>query len=341
MSDSIRDDIEAAMKESESREEIVDAAIENTEDEVADEESGKAGDIESSAEGTSEPETSKDKAPDPAAAPTEEVTESEGTWDHNRAPTSWSPKVRESWGKLPEDVRKEIIRREEASVMGVRKLQEDFQPVRQFAENLTPFIQEARQLGADPGQYIHNVMTVERQLRAPDPQAKFSALLDIADTYGIPLRQYLKASGTDVPAAPAAQPQLPPEVQRELQEMRAWRQSTEQQTLQQQIDGFRKDNEFFDDVRDHMAALIDSGAAKTLQEAYDAAIWVNPEVRSVMLSRQEAEKQKGKLTERQAAASGASVKTSGAADLDIDTDDDDSTEAIVRKAMRAANSGRV
>jgi DNA mismatch repair ATPase MutL len=221
MSDSIRDDIEAALKEQDERE---------PEDQIEQEE-----ELDEEVE-VPEPEKNEPEKPEEPEVKEPEAAkpEQEGTWSPEKAPTSWSPKVREQWGKLPEDVRKEIVRREEASGQGVRKLQEEFQPVRQFAEQLSPFIQEARQLGADPTQYIANVMVGERSLRSQDPNEKFNALLNIADQYGIPLRQYL---GGEQPPAQSA-PAIPAAVQQELQAMRQWREQEQAQQLQSQIEEF-------------------------------------------------------------------------------------------------------
>jgi hypothetical protein len=45
-------------------------------------------------------------------------------------------------------------------------------------------------------------------------------------------------------------------------------------------------NEFFDDVRDMMADLIESGRAATLDESYTAACWANPDTRKILLQRE-------------------------------------------------------
>lgn len=260
-----------------------------------------------------------------------------------KAPSSWSPKVREKWGELPEDVRAEIIRREEASASGVRKLQEEYAPIHRFAEAMSPFLQEASRMGQDPTGYIANVMVAERQLRHPDQEMRFHALLNIADSYGIPLRQIINRSvGQEILHQPQQQQgqQMHPAVQQELAAMRQWREQQENQTIESQINAFKKDKEFFEDVRDLMADLMDSGVAKDLQDAYDKACWTNPEVREVLRQRELSGTKKDAIKNRQAAAAGASVKASGQADIQVDTDDDDSIEASVRRAMREA-SGRV
>ena len=272
----------------------------------------------------------------------EEPAESQVTLSNEKAPSSWSPSVREKWGKLDPDVRAEIIRREEASVNGVRKLQEEHAPIRQFAENLSPFINEAIQGGVNPAQYIGNVMATERRLRSPDLEQKFTALIEIADQYGIPLRDIINQSvGKEV--LTKATPQtaaIPPQIQQELEESRRFRQQQQERALQQEIESFSKDKEFFEDVKSIMADFMDSGRAKSLADAYEQACWVHPDVRKVMLERDTSEKKKGDLKQRQTAASGAKVKASGTADVTVDDDGDDSIEATVRKAMIEA-AGRV
>lgn len=276
----------------------------------------------------------------------EEEQESEKapvTLSNEKAPAGWSPVVREKWGTIDPEVRAEIIRREEASANGVRKLQEEHAPVRGFVDSLAPFINEAIQGGVNPAQYIGNVMAAERNLRSPNMEQKFNALVEIADQYGIPLRDIINQSvGKEILSkAPAQnQTQLPPQVQRELEESRRFREQQQQQSLQREIEAFSADKEFFSDVSSIMADFMDSGRAKTLAEAYEQACWVHPDVRKVMLEREKGDKKKEDLKKRQSDASAAKVKSSGAADISVDDSDDDSIEAEVRRAVKEA-SGRV
>lgn len=335
------DEIAQAFRDSEQEtEELLDPTTPDDTPEVARDEHGrfaKKDEPETEAEvpdGSGEPEGEK------AATESEhkvEQPEEQGTWDHNKAPTSWSPKVRELWATLPEEVRREVVRREEASVNGVRKLQEEFAPVRQFTQSLAPFLQEYQQLGTHPAQHVHNVLAAERALRSGDINSKMEALLGIADQYGIPLRQAINsAAGTElVPTKPA----IPAEVQRELEESRRFRESFQQQTVQQTIQSFGKTHEFFEDVRGTMADMLDAGVASDMEDAYEKATWAHPEVRAVLLQRQQAGKQQEELKSRQSAAAAATVKSSGKAELDIDDDADDSMEATIRRAFR--QSGRV
>lgn len=342
---SLHDEIKAAFAATNAK--VEDEKVDNTEVidtlEGKDEAADKA-EADKDHEDAGDPALKADDKTDPAPkdeSATEEAGGTEVKLTESKAPSSWSPKVREKWNELPEEVRSEIIRREEASVNGVRQLQNEFAPIRQFAESISPFLQEAAQQGQDPSSYVRNVLIAERNLRNPDHNARFEALLGIADSYGIPLRQALnQAAGKELlPVAPT-QPQLPPEVMRELQAAREFRESMQSQTIEQQVESFKTGKEFFNDVRATMADLMDAGIAKSLDDAYDKACKLHPEVSEVLATRARSETSQQQQNQRRAAAAGASVTASGAADITVDDGDDDSIEATVRKAF-VGQSGRV
>lgn len=293
------------------------------------------------------PQGKTDADPAPVEKATEKVEEApaepEGVkLDKERAPTSWNAKVREKWGELPEEVRAEVIRREESHANGIRKLQDEMAPVRQFTEQLGGVIQEAASLGQAPIQYIHNLAQAERSLRVGAPEQKFETLLNLADQYGIPLRQAINgAAGKELLPSQPQQAQLPQEFQRQFEEMRQQLANNQAQTVQQQVASFSQGKEFFEDVREQMAALFDSGQANDLQEAYDKAVWLHPEVRQVLIDREKAQNNSAGLKQRQTAAAAAALKSGGQNDIKVEVDDgDDSIEALVRKSM-AASTGRL
>jgi hypothetical protein len=266
----------------------------------------------------------------------------------DKAPSSWTPKAREEWAKLPETARQEILRREEDSVKGIRQLQDQMAPYTQFAQTLEPFIKEAFDNKTDPGQYIGNVMQAERRLRIGTAEERFSSLVEIAEGYGIPLRKIINdAMGQEIipdPFLNKRQNSIPPEVQRELDESRKFREemtqtrSTEDEaSLQKQIDEFKKDKEFFDDVADDMGLLMGTGRATTLQDAYDKACRLNPDVYELL---QERAKQPSLSDKQRAAAKLKGTSSNSAETGNSDFDDDDDTETTVRKAI-AAQSGRI
>lgn len=290
-----------------------------------------------------EPEK-KQEAPAAVKAPEQEATPQteQPILTQDKAPQGWAPNIREKWGSIPEEIRKEVLRREEDMAKGVRQLQERYVPLEQFVHNLEPFLNEARQFGVAPDQYIGTVLQSERILRTSDLPGKFQEILRIADQYGVPLRDVINQSvGAQVIPPANQQPSyIPPEVAQELQEMRNWRAQFENDSVTSEVEAFAKDKEFIKDVNLQMAALLEGGAANGLQEAYELACWANPQVREVLLARQNGQKSKDAIKERQTTAAGASVKPQGSIDVKVDNEDEDLADTV-RAAFAAASTGRV
>jgi len=255
----------------------------------------------------------------------------------DRAPASWTPAMREKWGSLDPDIRGEIIRREEASMHGVRHLQEQYQPLQQMNNDLRPYIEQAFEYGFQPSQYITGALKMQNDLNAETIPERFQALLRIADDFGIPLRDVINESvGQQVLEAPS-QMRLPPEIQSQLAEIQGWRQQQEQNQTNYEISNFANhpEAEFFEDVRHKMADLIDAGLAEGLVDAYQQAIWIVPEVRQVLMARQGQQSQAGAVQQRQKAAAGVSPRGGGKIAVADSSDADDDLSDTIRKAFQA------
>jgi hypothetical protein len=287
-------------------------------------------------------EAAAEKAPaDVAEASADGTEQPASTWTQDKPPSSWTPAAREKWNEIPPELRQEIIRREEASVMGVRKMQESIAPAKEFLDSMNPYVQEAQSLGVDFRQHVSSVLNTERVLRTADMPSKFNALLGIADQYGIPLRDIVNQSvGQQVLEAPhQQQAAIPPEFQREMQEIRQWRDQMETAQVEQAIHGFSADKEFYGDVRHQMADLIEKGLAPDLNAAYDQACWMNAGVREVLLARQSSGQQNNVVAKKQVAAASTSIKPGGKVSVKVE-DESDNIADIVRGAF-AAGSGRI
>ncbi len=334
---SLNDEIRAAMEESSGEE----SSTEKPRDESG-KFTTKYGESEVDAAARLEP---KAKTPPTEEAPVEPAAggEDQQLLTEDKAPRGWSPAAREKWTSIPDDLRKEILRREEASVLGVRQMQEKFAPAENFIRSLEPILNESRGIGVAPEQYMMALASSERLLRTADLPSKFNELLRIADQYGIPLRDIVNQSvGQQVLAAPQnRQTAVPTEVQRELNEMRQWREQFENNNVTAEITRFSADKEFFEDVRLKMATFIETGAETTLQAAYDAACWATPAVREVLLARTGQQKQGDYLKARQTAAAGASTKPSGTVDVKVSDDDEDDLASTIRKEYARSATGRV
>lgn len=332
--DDLRNELMSAMK---SVEETEDAEKQPTTDTSKE---GAGGDV------AKDPESPKAGTPEGADGEgSGEEKKSEPILKEDKAPQSWSPAAREKWSQIPDDLRKEIIRREEAAAVGVRQLNERFAPAVKFVESLGPILQEARDSGVDPTGYISSVMQTERALRTADTKGKFNVLLSLADQYGVPLREIINASvGQEVlqKGVQPGQPQmtLPPELVRELEESRRWRQEQEGSRVQSEIASFSNGKEFFEDVRGQMADLLQSGVAANLDDAYDKACWADPNIRKVLIERERQGQQRTDISQRQQAAGLVNIPSQGA--INVKTgNEEESLEDSIRAAFRTSSTGRI
>jgi len=280
--------------------------------------------VEPTKEETAEPKKDDDAAP--------------MTWDHKRPPSSWTPKAREDWGLIPEHLQKEIIRREENAATGASKLHTTYAPAKALMDNLHPYFDEVVSLGINPVDHVGMLLEAEKTLRTADMPTKFDTLLSMADQFGIPLRDMVNNTfGAEV--LKPVQPAIPDEIRTELAEIRAWREQQELTVVNAEVEQFGAAAEFFTDVREAMADLIEKGVAPDLQAAYDMAVWSNPEIRDILVSRTNPQKE-DKVAARQLQAAKGSVKSSGVLDVPVDDDTEDSIADTLRKAFNKS-SGRV
>jgi len=93
-------------------------------------------------------------------------------------------------------------------------------------------------------------------------------------------------------------------------------QQQHEQALNSEIAQFAAEpnHEHFETVKLHMASLLQGGQAKTLQDAYEQAIYANPTTRSTVLQQQVTAAQEEAKRKAQAAktASGVNVKSRAA-----------------------------
>jgi hypothetical protein len=260
--------------------------------------------------------------------------------------------MKEKWSTLPEDVRTEITRREEATATGVQKLMQHYEPMEEIYNTLLPYEQYFEHIQEDPRQYLTSMMGVEQTLRLGNPAQKIEMVLALADTYGVPIRPALDAAMNgklnelmqNAHQQHKTPPAVPPHIQRELEEQRQWRAQVEDQAATGELQEFaaQPGHEYLDHVRDDMADLIESGVVETYQDAYDLAIWRNPQLRAQAQAQQNGQQMLSGVQQRQQAA--AAVVAPGQAPLTTGEPDDKGADVYddVRRAWNAnARAGGV
>jgi hypothetical protein len=269
-----------------------------------------------------------------------------------KPPIDWSPSLREHWKKLPPDVQKAVHDRE-AQVNNV--MQQTAQD-RRLAQGFNEVVSQYRGLMAaegvqDPLQGIQGLLMTTAQLAMGNQQTKAQRIAALIQHYGVDIETL------DTVLA-GEQPQNNPD--HRLEEMLNQRlapvnqlleqlnQSRQQQFQQvqtqatQSIEQFAADpqNEFFDSVRYAMADFLDvaaqNGVHMSLEEAYQRACALNPEINQITSQRQQAQSatSKADVMRRKATAS-SSVKGHRAGGADANA----KQERSLREELEANFSG--
>lgn len=229
------------------------------------------------------------------------------------APEAFSKEAKAEWAKTPPTVQQAILKREQDVLKGVQELKGRYSDI---DKSLEPHIDAIRRHGHTPAQAVSQLFGWFQAL-AGNPEQAFPAL---AKSFNYDIAKIAAAAGQqqDGKAPVQGQPggEIPPAVQKYIndmhQEVAGLKQAMTEKigglesTFQQQSEAktqevlmnWAKDKPHFESVRGLMAQLISSGAVPLkngqvdLDGAYDMAIYSNPDVRTKLLSEQEAARQK-------------------------------------------------
>lgn len=268
--------------------------------------------------------------------------------DPAKPPSSWTPQMREKWSTIPEDIRGEIIRREESMAQGIQKLKAQYEPADNFYKQVMEHNQYFQHIQTTPSEYFSAMLQAEQTLSLGNPAQKMEMILKLADDYGIPFRQALdEAMGGGLATmiqqshqhfkTPAA---LPPEIMRELSELRAGQQKLVSDAAQREYDEFMStEPAFFEDVKEQMAKLIESGAATGYKDAYETAVWSNPELRQKMIAQGNGQAQLTGVAARQAAAAAVATPPAASIAAPPTSENNDDIFDAVRNAWKKNEQG--
>lgn len=237
------------------------------------------------------------KAQTPTPKPQEGTQAVQPVAKGEKPPPSWSPPAREHWGKLPQEVREDVWRREQETSMALRESAEARQFHQTFAKMAAPYESMFRAEGVDPLRGAGNLFQAFGVLQQGNAGAKAQLLATIGKTYGIDPQLLTDAwNGTGAPEGQHAQASVDPRVI--AQQVRAQVMADIQQERQQthlshaatEVESFGQDKEFFHDVRGTMAAILDGATQSrqhmTLDQAYKIALQFHPGTSSVLQQRE-------------------------------------------------------
>lgn len=229
-------------------------------------------------------------------------------------PASWSAAAKADFGTLPEHIRQEVLKREADIQRGLAQQQSGAERLNRLTALFQPRAEKLRMAGVTEDQAIGQLLAAQDYLER-DP---VNAISYLARSYGVDLRVFGQGQGQQQPQ----EAQLPPVVQQLAQQVQALTNAHAQQQQQAQesqrgqyigqVQAFATDpaNLYFENVREKMAALIQTGAAKDLPDAYQQATWADPEIRPLLL-KQQAEAQAAQTAEAARAKAAQARRASG------------------------------
>ena len=242
-------------------------------------------------------------------------------------PSHWKGVAKVAWNTLSPEAQKHIA--------------EDYAQVTQAQSRLSA-LESA--IGQERAQVLAaNYGSVDQGLKNVLAGADFANknpqgfILWLAQRAGIDLTQLAgQSDGGWAGAQPSAQPNpLFDEINSLRNELQQLKQQSTQAPIKSQIDAMSKDAAkypYFNDLRPHMAALIQSGAATTLTDAYDQAAWSRPDIRTSLIEgerKKSAEAEAAKVTAAKQAAISITGSPRGAK-----APDDEPNESIEETARR-------
>lgn len=205
-------------------------------------------------------------------------------------PHGWTPAAKAAYAALPPEVQEAVARRELEINNGFRKLQE--------YKGLEDYAEIARESGTTLKEALDRYKAAEDNLDR-DFAGGIAQLCEMYQVHPVQLaRTFLQAFGV-APGTPGQpQPQGNPETQlivRQLagmqEQVRALvseRERAESEAINGSLEAFAAENMYFEDVRQDMALLIKNDRASSLEEAYNKACRMHPEIGDLLIKEQAA-----------------------------------------------------
>jgi hypothetical protein len=265
-------------------------------------------------------EGTDDETEDSASTDTEEKNEdenddSEQTFDHPfdgqngksyKAPASWKPSERENWTKIPVELQARIKAREAETDNILRETAEarrTHEFMNQLGTSYAPvFAAEGVQ---DVPTGIKGMVDTIALLQNGSPADKAVKMAQLISHYGIDIGALDSALVGEAPQN-SQESELQQLIDQRMQPVNQLLQrldQTQQQSVQQSQEAANKQvaefkGEFLSDVRNDMADLLDMAAARnqpmSLQEAYDKAVILRPDLQKILTKRKQNEELTGR-----------------------------------------------
>jgi len=207
-----------------------------------------------------------------------------------RPPASWKKDYHEAWATADDRLKEYAYQREEQMKAGIEPLKAKAQFADEINEVVQPYMQTIQGLGIDAPKAVKALLEADHALRYSTPEQKLQLFGRLAQQYGVNLGQM-----ATLPQQVAVDPTVYA-LQNELNSVRGevnnWKQQQEQaqnSALLGEINQFSQKAEHFEEARPVMIQLLQSGVATDLQDAYDKAVRLDPNLFDAIQQSKQAE----------------------------------------------------
>ena len=264
--------------------------------EISSELFGQDSDVETkakeSAEGAEAAAAAEPSAEEPATPPQSEETSKEV--QAVGAPTTWTKEAIEKWATLDPVVQQEVLKREQDMFKGLEEYKGRAEIGDQYNKVVEPYKPAMEKSGVNPVEMFGNFAANHYTLSFGTEDQKLNLAANLLENYDIDLIKLAEHIGS----RPMVDPRVA-NLEREIAELKKGAQTSQttaseeaRRQVQATIDAFAADpkNSYFPEVANDIVALMNAGAALSLQEAYDKAVYANPITRQKEIDRLTAEK---------------------------------------------------
>ncbi len=244
------------------------------------------------ASGTGQP------AADDSGIPGGENDQAAGAADEATPPVSLPPAAREVWKDTPPAMRAAIAKRERDFEQGILKYSADAKRAQQMDGVLGQYQHYFAMTGEPPGKTVNDLLRVASNLHMAPGATKAQIVAGLINQYSVPIDvlDSLLAGETPRTSAPdlidqriqqAVQPFQ--QIIQSFQQREQMEQQRTQGQIANELQQFAAKNEFYNDVSADMADFLDiaakNGRSMTLDEAYQRACALNPQISQVLQAR--------------------------------------------------------
>lgn len=192
-------------------------------------------------------------------------------------PASWPKEMHEHWSKTPKEVRDYWAVREQQMYDGLEQYKENAAIGRPIKDVVAPYMPMLTARGMDVPTAVAGLLNAQYQLENNPKQA----VANIAKAFGVNLAELVDPSAQEQQEVDPVVKQLQDKISGLENVFKSASEAQMAETRKQtssEVNAFAQANPYFDEVADDMIPFLKAG--KTLQEAYDKAVWANPVTRA-------------------------------------------------------------